>query len=240
MPLIKNHLTTNFLADKKNNLISTLIEYTTRNYRPYDPGQYLYKLVIDFSNGTKFSDEFIELAYTTLIAWNMNQRGAKLSEFKTFKKSLLEHKKQIESLRQYRIEKLTNTNGLTEKIKYLFDNLQLVYTGKPKLVTFSKTLHYFLPNLLMPIDRSYTIKFFYGNTYIPKGDNQQFKMYSDIFQQFRQLATTYNFDNYIDDNWNRNIPKIIDNIIIAHIQTTMKKLTAPKTTHKAKRADNAV
>jgi hypothetical protein len=150
----------------------------------------------------------------------MNQRGARLSTFVIFKQSLLTHREKIESLKEYRIEKLTDTSALDlkEKIKYLYDNLQLVDIGKPKLVTFSKALHYFLPNLLMPIDRSYTIKFFYRNTHIPKDDDKQFEMYWNIFQQFRKLAIAYDFDNHIENNWNKNIPKIIDNIIIGYIK----------------------
>ena len=220
MTKIKNHLTTTFGEDN----IPRLIEYTATKYRPYDPGQYLYRLVTEFSNGTKFSDKFIELSYTTLIAWNMNQRGAKLSDFTTFKNSLLLHRQKIESLDNLRIEKLADTNSLIEKLKFLYENIQLVADGKPKLVTFSKTLHYFLPNLLMPIDRRYTLTFFYKNTTVPRKDSDQFQIYSDIFLQFKQLATIYNFDSHIDGHWNKNIPKVIDNIIIAHC----KELTQPK------------
>ena len=41
----------------------------------------------------------------------------------------------------------------------LFEKLNLVKTKSP-LVTFSKTLHFFLPNLVVPIDRRYTCDFF--------------------------------------------------------------------------------
>jgi len=217
MPKIKNHLIQTLITDKDKNLIPSLIEYTTKNYRPYDPGQYLYNLLINFTNGSKFSDKYIELAYTTLIAWNMNQRGAKLSDFETYKHSLLIHKEHIEYFEKYRIEKFTDSKEIGERLKFLFDNLQLVDTGKPKLVTFSKTLHYFLPNLLMPIDRSYTIKYFYYNTNFSKDNDVQFEMYYEIFKQFMQLSVYYDFNKYIDEKWNRNIPKIIDNIIIAYI-----------------------
>jgi 23S rRNA-/tRNA-specific pseudouridylate synthase len=144
MPKIKNDLTTTFQSSN----IPNLVEHTAANYRSYDPGQYLYKLAMDFSNGTKFCEKFIELTYTTLIAWNMNQRGAKLSEFTTFKESLMEHENIIQSLEQFRIEKHPDTTSILQKLKFLYENLQLVAIDKPKLVTFSKTLHFFLPNLL--------------------------------------------------------------------------------------------
>lgn len=215
MGKIKNQLTTFFKTDN----IPSLIDYTTKNYRPYDPGQYLYRLVAGYPNRKKFSDEFIELTYTTLISWNMNQRGAKLSDFATYRKSLIEHKQTIELFMKDRIEKFTDIDLLMEKINFLFEHLQLVADGKPKLVTFSKTLHYFLPNLLIPIDRTYTLKLFYNNNKVPKLESEQLLIYREIFEQFSQLAKIYDFKKYIDKKWNKNIPKIIDNIIIAHTLT---------------------
>jgi len=217
MQKIKNHLLTTFNSDN----IPTLIQYTTTNYRPYDPGQYLYRMITEFSNEMKFSDRFIELAYTTLIAWNMNQRKAKLSDFKLFKHSLRQNRKKIQSLENLLIEDLSSINDIAETIEFLFNNLQLVFLGKPKLVTFSKTLHFFLPNLLIPIDRRYTLSFFYSQTSIPNTDIGQFRVYCDIFEQFRQLSTAYNFNSHKNEQWNKNTPKIIDNIIIAYIKTNL-------------------
>lgn len=232
MASIKN-LTATFLTDKQSNLIQTLAEETANSYRPYDPGQYLYKLVIDFKDRTIHLDKFIELTYTTLIAWNMNQRGAKLSKYDLYNQSLQTHQERIESLKAYRIETLSDTDvlNLKEHIKYLYDNLELVEEGKPKLVTFSKALHYFLPNLLMPVDRRYTLKFFYNKTSTPLDKSTHFEIYWDIFQQFRELATAYDFNKHVTDNWNRNIPKVIDNIIIGHIRKQEEnklKNTTPK------------
>jgi len=206
MATLKNNLISTFTVDN----ISKLVDYTADNYRRYDPGQYLYKLAMGISSESKFTEEFIELTYTTLIAWNMNQRGAKLSDYEVFKKSIFEHKETIQSLQNFRIETLSDITHVKDVIKFLLKNLQLVANGKPKLVTFSKTLHFFLPDLLMPIDRSYTLQFFYQNTNFQKDDDTQLKIYHEILNQFHQLATIYNFKIHLDDKWNRNIPKIID------------------------------
>jgi len=202
--------------------ITTLLEYTDKVYRPFDPGLYLYNLTLKKTIEEKFTDEFIELVYTTLIAWNMNQRGAKLSEFEEFKKSLLEHKEIIQSLAKYRIEELECIDSLKESIRFLFINLNLVAEDKPKLVTFSKTLHFFLPNLLMPIDRAYTLMFFYNNVNFDKTKNdEQIQMYLAIFEQFRLFAKAhFDSDAFKDCNkrWDKNIPKMIDNMIIAYVR----------------------
>lgn len=223
MSKIKNQLITVFCNDGSFDLISDLLKYTTENYRPYDPGQYLYNLITSYEFDEKFSDKFIELVYTTLISWNMNQRGAKLSNYDVFKNSILQNQKTIRLLRDYRIESFHQYEFIIERLKTLFKNLQLVDHDKPKLVTFSKTMHFFLPHLLMPIDRSYTLQFFYRNTNFEKVHEVQIKIYLEIFDQVYQFATRHDFSSYVDNKWNRNIPKIIDNIIIAYV-TKQRKL----------------
>ena len=210
---IKNNLTTVINTDD----IHGLLDYTAKRYRPHDPGMYLYNRVTKYRANEKFTYDFIELVYTTLIAWNMNQRGAKLSEFNVFKDSLIEHRQLIQSLEKYRIENLDSIDELKGAIELLFENLNLVAEGKPQLVTFSKTLHYFLPDLLMPIDRAYTLMFFYKNTNFDK--NKQVQIYCDIFEQFRLFAKKHinYFDKY-NNLWNINIPKMTDNIIIAYVR----------------------
>lgn len=202
--------------------LSELASYTTDKYRPLDPGQYLYKLVTDFDKGKKFSNKFIQLSYTTLMAWNMNQRGAKLSRYDVFKKSILAQSNTLRSLEKYRIESLKSPEDLKPKIRSLFKSLRLVARGKPKLVTYSKTLHYFLPNLLMPIDRRYTLNFFYNSENFKNDETIQFELYWQIFTEFRKMSESYNFKKHIDRKWNRNVPKIIDNIIIAYMKKRVK------------------
>ena len=199
-----------------NGLIEKRVKYTTEKYRPFDPALYLYNQLLNFGTDKKFTDEFIELVYTTLIAWNMNQRGARLSKFEKFKKSILDNKDRIDSLTKYRLESLDEKDlkEIYETTKKLFKDLQLVQDGKPKLVTFSKTLHYFVPDLTMPVDRAYTLRFYYGNYYVPKSLDKQFDIYWDIFKDTEEFTKYYDFKKVADSKWNRSIPKIIDNFII--------------------------
>jgi len=219
MQKIKNKLLEIIKAED----IKTLLDYTNERYRLYDPGLYLYNLMSNYSFKEKFSDEFIELVYTTLTAWNMNQRAAKLAKFDLFKQSIFDNKDTIQSLEKYRIEELDTIDIIEKPIRSLFDKLNLVET-KSKLVTFSKTLHFFLPNLLMPIDRAYTLCFFYN--YYREGDfDEQIRIYLDIFDQFRLFARKHIDNNAFkerDKRWNKNLPKMIDNIIIAFINKQMK------------------
>ncbi len=121
----------------------------------------------------------MELVYTTLISWNMNGRGAKLNDFDLFKETIRNNKSKINSLMNYKIEKLNEKEkaDVLRISEELFNNLELVgksWTGnkiKSKLVTFSKTLHFLIPDLFVPIDRRYTLDFFYDNKMVPTNSN---------------------------------------------------------------------
>ena len=203
------------LEDK--DIIENSLEKTKKEYRNLDPGQYLYNLLLNKRKISDiYSDEYLELAYTTLIAWNMNGRGAKLSDIDNFKDTIRENKNEINLLKGYRIEKLDEQEikKVLEILERLFNKLEIVKTKSP-LVTFSKTLHFLLPELVVPIDRRYTANFFYNSNQIPQKE-KQFKVFSDLFEKFWEISQRYNLNNYLDNNWNRTIPKVIDNMIIGY------------------------
>jgi len=212
-------------VSKNKKLIYNSLNKTKQEYRPYDPGWYLYRNLLKYKIREKFKEKFIELAYVTLSSWNMNSRGAKLSDFEIFSRSIKDNKKEILKLSKYRIEKVSRKcfdEVVIPKLKILFFNLKLVGNNKngkekPRLVTFSKTLHYYLPDLIVPIDRKYTLNLFYGHTGINNKVNHQFSKFKDVFEQFYEFSKHLeNMDLKVDDKWNSNLPKMLDNMIIGH------------------------
>ena len=210
---------------KNGELVKKSINTTKNNYRKYDPGWYLYRKITSYNNiDSKFTDEFIELIYVTLIAWNMNSRGAKLSDYNVFKNSIIRNKNAIKNLSEYRLQKLSSeklNKILMEDGFELFSNLDLVADTKPRLVTYSKTLHFLLPNLFVPIDRKYTMKYFYGHTNIPKNVERQYRRLLDITEEYRLFASLVKISKYKDTVWNTNIPKTIDNMIIGFMSSNI-------------------
>ena len=81
--------------------------------------------------------------------------------------------------------------------------------SKGRLVSNSKIMHFILPHLVMPMDRKNTLMFFYNNT----GESKN--KFLEIFESSWYIAKRMNLSYYLDDDWNRTIPKIIDNAIIA-------------------------
>lgn len=192
----------------------TIIE-EFRLYRPFDPGLYLYKMICNTPIDKKFEKEYIQLVYTTLIAWGMNSRGAKLRQYEDFENSIIKNQGTIKKLAIHKIES-SRIENIEEELKILFRELNLVKREKPRLVTFSKTMHFYLPELIVPIDRTYTLPFFHVSW---KSDNtKQFELLCIIENIFMDFAekNIVELKTYKDSRWNQNIPKIIDSIIIGY------------------------
>lgn len=192
------------------------LNYTKTFYRPYDPGLFLYKYLLNYS-GRYLSDEHIELVYTTLIAWNMNSRGAQLNDYKIIRKMLQKNESVLCKLRYIFIENLNREefSKVLNEIEELFSKWKISKT-KTQLISFSKTLHFLLPNLVMPIDRKYTLKFFYNKTGI--NYKSQYYDYCEIQKVLHRTALEYKLSDYLDQNWNLNIPKTFDNAIIGFVK----------------------
>ena len=201
--------------------IEANLEIVGQKYRKNDPGRYLYRLFFQrYSNSDIFTEEYLELVYIILVARGMRSRGAILSEFETFKKSILTNESSIKSLKGFRIELVNEENyeWLIEKQKELYDNLELTEGCKSKLVTFSKTMHFLLPNLIVPMDRTYTMKYFLGYTTFSGNNEKMFELYKSIYIEFVTFSGEHpELSKHLNTDWNQNIPKIMDNLIIGHI-----------------------
>lgn len=201
------------------NLLKECLDKAKNESCPGDPGLYLYNFIYDFSYEEKFESNFIELVYAILWAWNMNSRAAKLEELPKFKKSIIENRKYLDSIKNCQLKDFSAIRD-GESLKGIFENWNLC-KQKAKLVTYSKTLHFFLPDLFVPIDRTYTIQFFKGNGEVGE-IGKQYKMFCDFHTQFANFVNAKNLSGYIDSKLNRSIPKIIDNVIIGYIKMNGK------------------
>lgn len=225
--IMKNHLE-DIITDA-----AKYLDKTNDKYRRYDPGLYLYKKTMKYEFESKFHEEFIELSYVTLAAWGMASRGASLKEFDSFKKSITDYQSVFNKLGNYRIENISNAFSLLHE---LYNKLEISNTNT-KIVAFSKLMHFFLPNLVAPIDRRYTLNFFYygidewmdnfygknnKSVYISKNEDRQWERFVEIEKYFSEF-TARNINilekNINKNNWNQNIPKILDNLIIGRILT---------------------
>ena len=135
-------------------------------------------------------DLFFEYLYATLTAWGLHRMGpggAKLADFDVFIKSIRDQKIQIGNLEGRALFKLSeeDLNNITDILWQILNNIR-ASASATKLVANSKALHHILPNLVPPIDREYTLRFFYDNKTISGKDEQLFR---EIYPQFYTIGS---------------------------------------------------
>ena len=180
------------------------------------PSLYFYKRLNTLRNTLTSIEEFlndnynIEIIYATLVAWDMDSRGAKMRNYEDFKENLIscvEHFRQIEE-HHNDINPYQNPEMITNYLRNAYENLILMDTNG-RLVSNSKLLHFLFPKLCMPMDRTNTLMYLYNNTY------ESINRFVEISQfSFEVINSIENWAQYLDNIWNTSVPKLIDNSII--------------------------
>lgn len=174
---------------------------------------------------------FHETLYAMLTAWGMNQSGARLVDFPDFQRAftVLVSMGALEEYRSVRLENLTHAKQpLMERLfEAVGDPSQAkIMASGPSVVGGSKLLHHLLPDLIPPMDRTYTKDLL---SYLE--DENQLRESLDSFNGvwhvlvfFRKVALEIGPDHFYR-RWlgdqarypmNTSIPKIIDNALIAY------------------------
>ena len=207
-----------YVFDNKSTFVSCL-NATKNNYSRYSPENYLYRKIASYKFIDKFSDEFLELLYVTLSVEFKNQKLGKLKDFSIFAESIKKHQENFKELSPLKLRDLDEWDWeeCREILEDLFSDLELV-NGKSSVIAFSKVLHFMLPNLIVPIDRKNTMRFFYGKKYSCfKSLENQYQTFWNLETVFSEFVKRNKVSQYIDDTCNLNIPKILDNAIIGKL-----------------------
>ena len=177
-----------------------------------------------------FHDEnFLELVYAALATWGMDRMGGKsrLVPFEDFKQSISANLLLLQDLCKYKLHRLNQEelHQVKAKLITLFENLNVMdlRISKSRLVGVSKALHHLLPDLVMPIDRTYTLVFFYNyKIYNTKKEKQIFEeIFDDTYRICKKLDLNEN-DLKPERKWDTSIPKLIDNAIIGFVVKEIK------------------
>jgi hypothetical protein len=211
---------------------------TMIKYRNYQASEYLYDLLLQTHKKNKLNElledkEFYKLLYATLDSWNMNSRGAKLKDFDKFINNIKSNKAIFVELEKYNLSKMT----LEELKKLIDDTIIKLYCNisilesrqtnenvKDPLVANSKLFHFILPNLCPPMDRKYTMDFFYDSI------DTNVKKYKEVFLKNKEFLDKFNRNNeiqrkYVDKfNYTLYSTKILDNVIIGLKPKINKKI----------------
>lgn len=169
----------------------------------------------------------IETIYATLTAWGMHRMGpgnARLVDFQRLFASFQQVKPLILNLEDLRLECISPADvpDVGRELWNIIRQLE-VGVGKVKLVSGSKALHHILPDLVPPIDREYTLTFFYGNKNIRADGLREF---SEIFPCFHNIAVQnlaeIQSELACQGEMNTSVTKVIDNAIVGYVIGNIK------------------
>ena len=148
----------------------------------------------------------------------MNQRGAQLTSVEKLRESIRSHRSILRSLyfdKLYTIVDPQIDASISKRLHDLFCGLQ-VMESRRRIVGVSKTIHFLLPDLVIPIDGAYTLPYFFGYNKYDTSDESEFYTFEYIFQETYKIARRLNLTNAdVNSNkWNTSVPKLIDDAII--------------------------
>lgn len=203
--------------------ISTRIKEINKRYR-LGPSLYFYRRITSLRNQHSSIESFLsheynlEILYATLVSWDMNSRGAKMKYFDAFKENLILNTPQLCQLEK--CAKAFNPNEepfhILMCLERTFSKLNLMESGG-RLVSNSKCLHFLFPSICMPMDRTNTLVYFYGNM------SESVNKYIEICQfVFELMQSPNNYQQFLDNQWNTTVPKMIDNAIILLMGKSIK------------------
>lgn len=123
-------------------------------------------------------DLFLEYVYAVLPAWGMHRMGkqaAKVVDFHEMAESMRAAAPQIDRLWGLQISKVDvdDADQVAQDIWDIIASLR-VSRSETRIVAGSKALHHVLPELVPPIDRQYTFRFFTGQKAVNRGDENAF------------------------------------------------------------------
>ncbi len=106
--------------------------------------------------------EFYELLHATLQAWGMDQRAARLVALDDLRRSVVANADAIAELQDLSLRDLDASSAIAVagQLTDLMQRLRVSDSGT-KMVAFTKAVHHLLPQLVPPMDRQYTLRFFF-------------------------------------------------------------------------------
>ncbi len=158
-------------------------------------------------------DSFLDLLRHTLGGWGIGVRGSHLADPTNFKAALRRQRAALERLDGRMIDDASlDVGGTTRVVWELILNLQIV-DNKAPLVAGSKALHHLLPDLVVPIDREYTRRFF--GWWATRFQNQQESCFVTAFGQIASVARAVDPQSFVGAGWRSSRTKVLDNAIVA-------------------------
>jgi hypothetical protein len=167
--------------------------------------------------------DLLELIYAMLASWGMHRmgpRGPKLIDFDSFCERIRHQSAILEELEPLVIFDLDDSDAVASTIWRAVSEARLSATAT-QVVAGTKTLHHLLPDLIPPVDREYTIRFFHEHKLMNMGDEAAFK---EVYPALVDIASRAGDNLKVNDRspMNTSPTKILDNAIIGYVWSKLK------------------
>ena len=214
---------------KKNDILKMAEAYHDNFYKLKvfnGPSLFFHERSLACRNNAGFK-RHLEYVYATLASWGMHrmgQRGAKMKSFEDFQRSIGSLKRQIKDAQK--INPLSICPKDWQILEDIFRGIKIMSSGT-SLIGNSKVMAHLIPDIIPPIDRSYTLKYLKGKTEIRNNLNEEWELMKDIVENFFiPVANDECFrakaDEWIPKRecypWDTSAPKLIDNLIIGAVK----------------------
>jgi hypothetical protein len=157
---------------------------------------------------------FVTSLRRTLLAWGIGRRAAKLVSDAEFVEALNSVVPMLEPLESLRIDAPDLPANLADQLCQLVMSLGVV-ENKAKLVAGTKTLHHLLPDLVVPMDRAWTGKFFQLHLREWQDPASQRRIFHLAYGHFMHVARQVQPEQYVTgQGWRTSRTKILDNALI--------------------------
>ncbi|SMC60084.1 hypothetical protein SAMN05660733_00688 [Lentzea albidocapillata] len=103
--------------------------------------------------------QFVSTLHRTLNAWGIGHRSSRLAPITEFAQALRRAEPAVTELESLHIGDDGLAADIADKLWNILESLSVV-DNKAKIVAGTKTLHHLLPNLVPPMDRTWTGEFF--------------------------------------------------------------------------------
>lgn len=161
-------------------------------------------------------DELLDDLFRTLQAWGIGRRASRLVPQPRFRQHLRDQADNLIALEDLHIDdRDLDADAAAEAIWSVVEHLRIVENDS-LIVSGTKTLHHLLPDLVPPMDRAWTGRFFAWS--LADAQYAQWRTFRRTYRGFVTIARATDPRAYIGVGWRTSRTKIIDNAIIGYLQ----------------------
>jgi hypothetical protein len=195
------------------------------------------------------SNRHVEMLYATLTAWGMHRMGdgnTKLTTWDVFRQSVEESASVLNTFKSHKMLDLSERDysDVVTELRACYDSLR-VSESNATIVANSKALYHLLPELIPPVDRMYTARFFqkppeewryktgtrkFKQVSLPGDGSEQFELFHRICVSVKRLADQVDRTLFVQGRCECGVtpPKAVDNAIVNYIRIVDRAMTTQR------------